>query len=239
MKSKDENRLYEEIKDLKALKEVFENYLNDYNQTCKVQMDLVIFSFLIEHVSRISRILKQPTNGHGLLIGIGGTGRSSATKLATFIAGFEIFQIEVSKKYSLQEWRSDLKVLIKKCGELGTNIVFLFSDHQLKDEAFLEDINMLLNSGDIPSLFDNEEKLEIFDKMQAIEQSEFQKLQPQQQQQQPDTSHIALYSKFIKRVRSNLHIILAFSPLGDSFRNRLRMFPALINCCTIDWFNVS
>lgn len=27
------------------------------------------------------------------------------------------------------------------------------------------------------------------------------------------------------------------SPIGDAFRNRLRMFPSLINCCTIDWFH--
>jgi hypothetical protein len=63
-------------------------------------MDLVIFGFVIAHVSRISRILKQPS-GNGLLIGIGGTGRSSVTKLAAFIADFELFQIEVSKKYRL------------------------------------------------------------------------------------------------------------------------------------------
>lgn len=48
----------------------------------------------------------------------------------------------------------------------------------------------------------------------------------------------ALYSRFTERVRAHLHIILAFSPVGDSFRNNLRMFPALINCCTIDWFTV-
>ncbi|VDP69805.1 unnamed protein product [Schistosoma curassoni] len=28
------------------------------------------------------------------------------------------------------------------------------------------------------------------------------------------------------------------SPIGDAFRSRLRMFPSLINCCTIDWFHV-
>lgn len=26
------------------------------------------------------------------------------------------------------------------------------------------------------------------------------------------------------------------SPIGDSFRNRLRQYPGLINCTTIDWF---
>ena len=38
------------------------------------------------------------------------------------------------------------------------------------------------------------------------------------------------------RVKKNMHIILAMSPLGEVFRTRLRMFPSLINCCTIDWF---
>ena len=36
--------------------------------------------------------------------------------------------------------------------------------------------------------------------------------------------------------RSNLHIVLAMSPVGSSFRQRCRMFPSLVNCCTIDWF---
>jgi hypothetical protein len=26
------------------------------------------------------------------------------------------------------------------------------------------------------------------------------------------------------------------SPVGDAFRARCRMFPSLVNCCTIDWF---
>lgn len=47
---------------------------------------------------------------------------------------------------------------------------------------------------------------------------------------------MAMYNYFIERVKANLHVVLAMSPIGDSFRNRLRMFPSLINCCTIDWF---
>eukprot|EP00831_Metopus_contortus_P058317 TRINITY_DN5048_c0_g1_i1.p1 TRINITY_DN5048_c0_g1~~TRINITY_DN5048_c0_g1_i1.p1 ORF type:complete len:850 (+),score=167.87 TRINITY_DN5048_c0_g1_i1:122-2671(+) len=37
-------------------------------------------------------------------------------------------------------------------------------------------------------------------------------------------------------VRKNIHIILAMSPVGEAFRTRLRQFPSLVNCCTIDWF---
>jgi len=53
-----------------------------------------------------------------------------------------------------------------------------------------------------------------------------------------DATPLAMYNYFIDRVKANLHIVLAMSPIGDAFRNRLRMFPSLINCCTIDWFQV-
>lgn len=46
-----------------------------------------------------------------------------------------------------------------------------------------------------------------------------------------------MYSFFIERVKKNLHIVLCFSPIGDAFRTRVRMFPSLVNCCTIDWFS--
>ena len=51
-----------------------------------------------------------------------------------------------------------------------------------------------------------------------------------------DSAPLALYNFFIELVRANLHVVMAMSPIGDAFRNRLRMFPSLINCCTIDWW---
>lgn len=51
----------------------------------------------------------------------------------------------------------------------------------------------------------------------------------------PETRDM-IYSTFVSRVRDNLHIVLCLSPVGDAFRVRCRMFPSLINCTTIDWF---
>lgn len=45
-----------------------------------------------------------------------------------------------------------------------------------------------------------------------------------------------LYSFFLERVRTNLHVVVCLSPIGDAFRERCRMFPGLVNCTTIDWF---
>jgi dynein heavy chain len=46
-----------------------------------------------------------------------------------------------------------------------------------------------------------------------------------------------LVATWLARVKENVHVVLCFSPMGDAFRNRLRMFPALVNCTTIDWFS--
>lgn len=54
---------------------------------------------------------------------------------------------------------------MRRAGVDGTNMVFLFGDHQIKEESFLEDVNMILNSGDIPNLYEHEDRLEIIEKV--------------------------------------------------------------------------
>lgn len=46
----------------------------------------------------------------------------------------------------------------------------------------------------------------------------------------------AMHNFFVERVRAHMHIVLCMSPIGEAFRNRLRQYPALVNCTTIDWF---
>lgn len=47
---------------------------------------------------------------------------------------------------------------------------------------------------------------------------------------------LQVYTFFLERVRANLHVVLCLSPVGETFRERCRMFPGLVNCTTIDWF---
>lgn len=55
-----------------------------------------------------------------------------------------------------------------KSGAEGKQTVFLFTDNQIKEESFVEDINMILNTGDVPNIFPNDEKAEVIEKMQGI-----------------------------------------------------------------------
>ena len=87
----------------------------------------------------------------------------------------------------------------------------------------MEDVNNLLNSGEVPNLLKKEEFEKLRSAMQDVMKEEGVNKDP--------------YGYFVERVRANLHIVLAMSPVGDKLRNRLRMFPSLVNCCTIDWIN--
>ncbi|XP_018322727.1 dynein heavy chain 3, axonemal isoform X2 [Agrilus planipennis] len=228
MEPESDKKVYDEVMDLEKLIENMDYYLYEYNMISRSPMNLVMFKFAIEHVSRVSRILLQD-NGHVMLVGIGGSGRHSSVKLAAFMAEYSMFEIEISKNYGFNEWRDDIKALLTRAGCEGKPIVFLFGDTQISDETFTEDINMILNTADVPNLFAPDEKVEILEKMQAASRDSGKKI---------ETTPVALYNYFIERVKSNLHVALAMSPIGDAFRVRCRMFPSLINCCTIDWFTL-
>ena len=66
------------------LVKVTEDYLDDYNQVNTAQMRLVLFMDAIKHVCRIARIIRQPL-GNALLLGMGGSGRQSLTRLAAHV----------------------------------------------------------------------------------------------------------------------------------------------------------
>ena len=134
--------------------------------------------------------------------------------------------IEIKKNYGVDDFHEFVKELMKTCALDQTPLCFLFTDSQIVYESFLEDINNMLNSGEVPNLWNTDEKDPLLNGIRAINA----KLK---RPEDPDT----LYKTFVEQVRDNLHITLCMSPVGDALRVRCRKFPALVDCCTLDWFS--
>ncbi|GBF98747.1 dynein heavy chain axonemal [Raphidocelis subcapitata] len=208
-----------------SLVPLFESYLEDYNANSTAPMRLVMFLDAIEHAARLCRIIRQPL-GNALLLGVGGSGRKSLARLAAFIEDYEVVSIEVAKGYGATEWRDDLRRTLKLAGVGGRDTVFLLADTQIVEEGFLEDVNNILNSGDVPNLMGPDDQEEIAAAMRPLMAAAG----------VPATDRNSIHAFFVDRVRAYLHLVLAFSPVDANFRQRLRMFPSLVNCTTIDWF---
>jgi len=219
------DRIYEELTDMKKVSNILSEYLDDFNMGSSKEMKLVFFLDAIEHVSRIARMVRQP-RGNALLVGVGGTGKQSLTRMAAHMCGYNCFQIELMRGYNYESFHEDLKKIYHMAGVKNEDTVFLFTDTQIVVEEFLEDINNMLNSGEVPNLFPADEYEQI---IAAV--------RPKAKDHGiAEGDRDGIFTYFISCVQERLHIVLCMSPVGESFRSRCRMFPSLVNCCTIDWF---
>ncbi len=57
----------------------------------------------------------------------------------------------------MQNWREDVKRVLMQAGVENKATSFLFVDTQIVNEQMLEDINNILNSGDVPNLYKTED----------------------------------------------------------------------------------
>jgi dynein heavy chain len=188
-------------------------------------MDLVLFAAAMEHISRIARIIGLPC-GSALLVGVGGSGKQSLSKLTSFILGYDVVRIVVNASYNMDHLKTDIMGFYTKAGVTGSSILFILTDVQITKDMFLVYINDLLSSGWIPELFPQDELDGILGKLRS-------EAKGLGYQDTPD----AIMEYFQDKARKNLHLALCFSPVGDAFRIRARMFPGLINCTSIDWFH--
>ena len=123
-----DEKIYFSIESYEKLKKVLEGKLSEYNDG-NPKMDLVLFEQAMEHVTRIARIIDNP-RGNAMLVGVGGSGKQSLTKLAAFISGYTTFSVKLTSTYSMSDFKADVLALYQKAGLKGEGLVFLFTDQQ-------------------------------------------------------------------------------------------------------------
>ena len=214
---------YDMANKLEDVKAKANNALNEYNDSY-AQMDLTLFDDAVKHVCRITRIISQPS-GHGLLVGFGGSGKQSLSKLSAFICQYTLFMVVISQEYRLNSLKEDLQKMYNNTGGSDDNgYLFIFTEGQIIDEKFMVPVNDLLSSGEVQDLFSNDDKEAIINKVRGACKSQTGK------DTVPD-----VWNFFINRVKKNLHMCICFSP-GDNLRNKARKFPASVTNTIIDWF---
>uniref|UniRef100_A0A803TV97 Dynein axonemal heavy chain 17 n=1 Tax=Anolis carolinensis TaxID=28377 RepID=A0A803TV97_ANOCA len=208
-----------------SLNQILVEALENHNEV-NAAMNLVLFEDAMSHICRINRILESP-RGNALLVGVGGSGKQSLTRLAAFISSLEVFQITLRKGYGIPDLKvRDLASQYITAGVKNMGTVFVMTDAQVADERFLVLVNDLLASGEIPDLFPDDEVENIISNMRNEVKA-----------QGLVDSREACWKFFIDRVRRQLKVALCFSPVGNKLRVRSRKFPAIVNCTAIDWFH--
>ena len=196
----------------------------------ELDVPVVLFDCALDHLLRIDRVLTQP-GGHVLLIGVSGGGKTLLSRFVAWMRGYEIFQVNVTGSYSPEDFDNDLRHVMMKAAlptEEGRHVVFLFDESNIVHTSFLERMNALLASGEVPGLFDADDHHATL--MHAL-------------RAHPSLPRLiandedAMLAFFRERVEQNLHVVFTMNPAGSSdFEGRSATSPALFNRCVIDWY---
>jgi dynein heavy chain 1, cytosolic len=214
------DRIYKSVEQEK-LRKFIQGKLHTFNEE-ELDVPLVVFDSVVDHILRIDRVLKQPL-GHLLLVGASGVGKTTLARFVAWINNQTVFQIKAGKNYSLDNFDEDIRSVMRRSGVKGEKICFIFDESNVLSSAFLERMNALLASGEVPGLFDGDDYTHLIN-------------QCKESAQKMIDSEEDLYKNFVREVQRNLHVVFTMNPANPDFSNRTASSPALFNRCVIDWF---
>ncbi|CAD8161959.1 unnamed protein product [Paramecium pentaurelia] len=187
--------------------QVLREYLNSkLDEYQKIIQDNNIVLFEYA-INHIIRIIRGLEFGNMLLIGLTGSGRQSLSNLSSYI----LYGKEMN---NYTNDKDELQSIIRQAGLELKNTIIYANCNQINNFN-LEQICNLINFGEMQNLYTTEDKMKLIEDLNEYHMN---------------------YLQFVKQTHQNLHFILSINPNGEQFRNRIRLFPTLINNTTIDWF---
>ncbi|KAL8738025.1 MAG: hypothetical protein Q9181_001132 [Wetmoreana brouardii] len=191
----------------------------------EVDVPLILFNDVLEHVLRIDRVFRQP-QGHLILIGVSGSGKTTLSRFVAWMNGLKVFQIKIHGKYSSQDFDDDLRDVLRRCGCRGEKLCFIMDESNVLDSAFLERMNTLLANAEVPGLFEGDDFAALMTACKEGAQRQGLLLDSQEE----------LYKWFTQQIIKNLHVVFTMNPPEEGLSSRAATSPALFNRCVLNWF---
>ena len=191
----------------------------------EVDVPLILFNDVLEHVLRIDRVFRQP-QGHVILIGVSGSGKTTLSRFVAWMNGLKVFQIKVHGKYSAEDFDEDLREVLRRCGCKGEKICFIMDESNVLDSGFLERMNTLLANAEVPGLFEGDDLAALMTACKEGAQRQGLLLDSQEE----------LYKWFTQQIIKNLHVVFTMNPPEDGLSSKAATSPALFNRCVLNWF---
>uniref|UniRef100_A0A8C9S5I7 Cytoplasmic dynein 2 heavy chain 1 n=1 Tax=Scleropages formosus TaxID=113540 RepID=A0A8C9S5I7_SCLFO len=204
---------------LEDLKEVIRKGVALYGRDNR-EVDLLLFREVLDYMSRVDRVLSYP-GGSLLLAGRCGVGRHTATSVVSHMHGAALFTPKIVRGYGLKHFKGDLKTVMQQAGIEGQQVVLVLEDYQLLEPSFLEMVNSLLSSGEVPGLYSTEE-------LEPL-------LSPLKDQASQDGFTGPLFNYFAYRIQQNLHVVLIMDCTNPTFTINCESNPALYRRCSVQW----
>ncbi|XP_055327511.1 dynein heavy chain, cytoplasmic-like [Paramacrobiotus metropolitanus] len=190
----------------------------------ELDVPLVLFDEVLDHVLRIDRIFRQP-QGHVLLIGISGFGKTTLSRFVAWMNGLSIYQIKAHSKYTAADFDDDLRHVLRRSGCRDEKICFILDESNVLESSFLERMNTLLANGEVPGLFEGDEYTTLMTQCKEGSQREGLMLDTPEE----------LYRWFTGQVIRNLHVVFTMNPSTQGLKDRASTSPALFNRCVVNW----
>ena len=243
-----------------ALRRFAEARLRTFNEEVQ-DAPLVLFDDALAHLLRIDRVLGQPM-GHLLLAGASGCGKTVLTRFAAWMRGMPVHSVRLSPRYGLADFDADLRRVMRAAGVDGEGVVFLFDESNAVSSAFLERMNALLASGEVPGLFEGDARAELLSacrsawaaaaaaRASAAAATSGSGRGARRASTAPTLlttwgdadvesgggDDDGVWRRFTANVQAHLHVVFTLNPATAQFSARRATSPALFNRCVVDWF---
>ncbi|XP_069664408.1 cytoplasmic dynein 2 heavy chain 1 isoform X2 [Haliaeetus albicilla] len=201
------------------LKDIIQKGIIHYGRD-KKEIEILLFQEVLSYMSKVDRVLSFP-GGSLLLAGRSGVGRRTVTSLVSHMHGAVLITPKISRGYELKQFKNDLKYVMELAGIEAQQVVLLLEDYQFVHSTFLEMINSLLSSGEVPGLY----------KIEELEPL----LSPLKDQASQDGFTGPIFNYFTCRIQQNLHVVLIMDSTNLNFTINCESNPALYKKCQVLW----